>query len=170
MCAFMAACRVLAGVCCVFEAYVFTRASICVFGEYARQGGIWGLHLCAQVGVSHWEGCNCARVGVCWGLWVQGLFSPPSPLIWVTFLQLRAVAETTGVPRLALAPLQTRGCPGHRLAPVFGQYRQWEQGRVGEPGSRARVPPPPLLDSSPPHSRSSSGKGWRRGAILGASP
>lgn len=54
MCVFRAVWYVLAGVCCIFVAYVFTHASICVFDAvYAYLGGhLWDLYLwCAQVGV-----------------------------------------------------------------------------------------------------------------------
>lgn len=63
------------------------------------------------------------------GLGVLAPFCPPSPGIWVTFLQLRTVVEATGTHRPAPEPpLQTCGCPGHRLAPVFWQRGQQEQG------------------------------------------
>lgn len=55
MCVFLAVWYVLAGVCCVFEAYVFTHASICVFGGdyvYLGTGAFVGLNLwCGQVDV-----------------------------------------------------------------------------------------------------------------------
>lgn len=47
VCVLRAVRYVLAGVCCIFVAYVFTHASICVFDAvYAYLGGhLWVLYL-----------------------------------------------------------------------------------------------------------------------------
>lgn len=158
-CAFLWLCGMCLQVCVVCLWHMCLPVHLFVFDGiyiYISQWAFVGLHLSAQwmwktvssVIVHMWE---CAGVHGC-----RVLLSP-SPLIWVTFFpQLR-----TGTLRLVSF------CPLCR--PVAARVFDWcgcpRQGWMGEPGARAHVPP-----SSPSHSRSSSGKGWRRGAILGASP
>ena len=122
MCVFMAVGMFLQ-VCVVYLRHMCLPVRL--FVSWVVNRHIWGGgHLCVCTCGVHKRMCKTVRsvmvhVEECaGGVGVQRLFSPPPPLIWVTFLQPRTVVEATGQP---LPPLQTCGCPGHWLAPVLGQ-------------------------------------------------
>lgn len=132
MCIFVAVWYVRAGVCCALAAYVFTRASICVYICISRWAFVvlylwfsqWMCKTLRAVIVHMWECAGGPECGF--------LFSPP-PLL------LLPPAEGCGCSVWLLPPLQTCGCPGLRLEQAPGAKGGWVN-----LGPRLVCHPPPL--------------------------